>query len=410
MIEINKDVIFVQGYINGAIYDLNTERVYSVNKTGCDIIRSYVENQRAYNDNKYCIQLRENRLISEDFAPREYLLNNDKNKMNLEMAWLEITQACNMKCVHCYEGEVHKSSAETLNLCQWKDVVDQLARQKINRLIIIGGEPCVHRNILDIIEYASKYDFKIVLFTNASLIDECLFDCIVTHKINVKVSVYGGNATVHEKVTKSPGSFEKLKNTVERLVQRGISVEAAVILMRENQDDLENILALINALGMKYSRYDVIRQVYGGTQNEHIPTNNKLIDKVSLTKPNFRITKEQFGESQRNTCWYGKIVVTENGNVFPCEFERNIVYGNVKESTIEDILNGKLAKDMWHMDFSQIEHCQGCEYRYACKDCRPLGISVCGNIHTKNPRCCYEPLKGKWIKRDWQLPIKLQEL
>lgn len=407
MIEINKDVIFVQGYVNGAIYDLNTEKVYSVNKTGCEVVRAYSENPKDYYEDAYCVQLRNADLISRDFMPQEYLLDSGKDKMELEMAWLEITQACNMKCVHCYEGEVHKSSSETMTLSQWEGVIDQLAKQRINRLIIIGGEPCTHRNIRDIMEYASKYGFKIVLFTNASLIDEQLFNCIVDHKINVKVSVYGGNATVHEKVTKTPGSFEKLKSTVERLIDNGISVEAAVILMRENQDDLENIIKFVNALGMKYSRYDVIRQVYGGTQKEHVPTNNKLIDKVSLTKPNFHITKRKFNESQRNTCWYGKIVVTENGNVFPCEFERNIVYGNVKESTIEEILNGQTAKDMWHMDFSQVEDCQWCEYRYACKDCRPLGLSVCGDIHSKNPRCCYDPLKGEWIKRDWQLPIEI---
>lgn len=401
MIEINKDVIFVQGYVNGAIYDLNTERVYSINKAGCDVLSAYIENKSAYYEDEYCILLRNNGLISEDFIPHEYMLDSDKDTMKLEMAWLEITQACNMKCIHCYEGEVHRSATETLSLNQWKCVIDQLAKQRINRLIIIGGEPCIHKNIREIIEYASKFNFKIVLFTNASLIDESLFNCIIAYKVNVKVSVYGGSAPIHEMVTKTPGSFQRLRRTVERLIENGISVEAAVILMRENEDDLENILTFINALGMKYSRYDVIRQVYGGTQNEHIPTNTNLINKVSLTKPNFKVTKRRFHESQRNSCWYGKIVVAENGNVFPCEFERNIVYGNVKESTIEEILNGKIAKEMWHMDFSQIEQCQECEYRYACKDCRPLGISVCGSMHTKNPRCCYEPLRGEWVKRNW---------
>lgn len=406
MIEINKNVIFVQGHVNGAIYDLNTEKVYSVNKAGCEIVRAYVENPSAYCEAAYCMQLNQAGLINGDFTPQEYLLDSDKDNMELEMAWLEITQACNMKCVHCYEGEVHISSSETMTLSQWKSVIDQLAEQDINRLIIIGGEPCTHRNVKDIIEYASKFDFKIVLFTNASLIDDRLFRCIVDHKINVKVSVYGGSSEVHEKVTKTPGSFEKLKHTVERLIANGIVVEAAVILMRENQDDLDNIITFVNSLGMKYSRYDVIRQVYGGTQNAHVPTNNILIDKVSLTKPNFRITKKRFQDNQRNSCWYGKMVITENGNVFPCEFERNIVYGNVKESTIKEILNGKIAKDMWHMDFSKIEDCRECEYRYACKDCRPLGLSVCGNIHTKNPRCCYNPLTGEWVTRDWQLPIE----
>lgn len=118
MIEINKDVIFVQGYVNGAIYDLNTEKVYSVNKTGCEVVRAYSENPKDYYEDAYCVQLRNADLISRDFMPQEYLLDSGKDKMELEMAWLEITQACNMKCVHCYEGEVHKSSSETMTLSQ----------------------------------------------------------------------------------------------------------------------------------------------------------------------------------------------------------------------------------------------------------------------------------------------------
>ena len=33
MYEINKDVVFVKGYRNGAIYDFNTGKVFSVNHT-----------------------------------------------------------------------------------------------------------------------------------------------------------------------------------------------------------------------------------------------------------------------------------------------------------------------------------------------------------------------------------------
>ena len=48
------------------------------------------------------------------------------------------------------------------------------------------------------------------------------------------------------------------------------------------------------------------------------------------------------------------------------------------------------------MDFNFIEYCKDCEFRYSCKDCRPLGISVKGSITSQNPRCKYNPYTGEW--------------
>ena len=42
--------------------------------------------------------------------------------------------------------------------------------------------------------------------------------------------------------------------------------------------------------------------------------------------------------------------------------------------------------------------CKDCEYRFACKDCRPLAKSVDGCQNGKNPRCKYDPYTGNWNK------------
>ena len=44
MYEINKDVVFVQGAVNGAIYDFISEKVYSINYTACEIVKRYIFN------------------------------------------------------------------------------------------------------------------------------------------------------------------------------------------------------------------------------------------------------------------------------------------------------------------------------------------------------------------------------
>jgi predicted nucleotidyltransferase len=48
------------------------------------------------------------------------------------------------------------------------------------------------------------------------------------------------------------------------------------------------------------------------------------------------------------------------------------------------------------IDFSKINTCKDCEFRFACKDCRPLAFAENANISEKTPRCTYNPYEGKW--------------
>ena len=102
MFEINKDIIFVKGFTNGAIYNFNDNKVYSVNKSACNIIERYINNSNIESDINYLNILTRHKLISKSFLPSPYLIKNT-NKITLEMAWIEITQSCNLRCIHCYE-------------------------------------------------------------------------------------------------------------------------------------------------------------------------------------------------------------------------------------------------------------------------------------------------------------------
>ncbi len=396
MYRINESCVFVKGAKNGAIYDFITGKVYSVNAAACDILNRYISGKRYESDNDYLSKLEACDLISNRFLPTTYKEEPDKS-INMEVAWIEITNACNLRCVHCYEGTVHNNNTRSISLEMWKDVVDQLETLCTKRLIIIGGEPCCNPDVGEIILHSSQKNMDVTLFTNATLIDKRLLEIIVNSRIKVKISVYGPRADIHDGVTGLQGSFDRMLSAVTKMTNTGVSVSAAVIIMKENEDYAEETMRFCRSIGMKCSRYDVIREVCGGLQNEHVPSNKELLRNVYYTKPNFRADRIQFrNNNNRNSCWYGKIAIKENGDVIPCEFERNYIYGNIMYESLDSIIKSEKAQKMWFWDFSKIEGCAECEYRFACKDCRPLGKSVCGSYETKNPRCLYDPITGKW--------------
>ena len=83
----------------------------------------------------------------------------------------------------------------------------------------------------------------------------------------------------------------------------------------------------------------------------------------------------------------------------PCVFARNVSYGNVMELTIREILQQDMLKKCWGLIYDDIDGCKECEFRYACKDCRPVAYAKTGCLTEKNYKCLYNPLEGVWDER-----------
>lgn len=400
MLEVFDNVVYVRGAQKGAIYDFTTGKVYWINSNSCNLIEkiAFSDNSLSNEELEYISQLEKNRLYQTGYKIHEYYPQLDV-KPKLELAWLEIIQACNCKCLHCYQGNEHISAGPVLSLAEWKKVICELNELDVSRIVVIGGEPCIHEDLREILLELCKYKIRTTLFTNATCITLGLKDLLIQNRnnISVKVSLYGDNSATHDLITQSKGSFDKLVKNIKSLTANGVTVDIAVVAMRENQDNLENIQEFIQLIGANYSKFDVIRNVFGGTQNQHTPTSQKIISNSMFSYPNFKTNKTRFARNCfQNSCWYGKIAITDNGDVLPCVFERNIIYGNIKDNSLKDILKSPPLETSWNLSFDSIEYCKDCEFRYACKDCRPLGISVKGDIATKNPRCKYNPYLGKW--------------
>lgn len=400
MEQISNNVFFVQGHKNGAIYNLGSSEVFSINDVACKIIhRALAHEVLSDAELDYVSLLKKNGLWSDSFSPSDILSEIANEPEVFDVVWLEITQACNMRCLHCYEGCNHiaASNSKRLSLDEWKNIIDQIARLGTKRVVVIGGEPTIDARIVNFLEYLGETGLKTTLFTNASFKNTELVDVIYKYNIRVKFSIYGHTPEIHDLITCHPGSFQRLVNNIKNLLVRDISVTAAIVLMRENEDYKDEIDAFVKSLGITHYKFDVIREVYSGTQTIHNPLRPEIIKLGKITEPFFNLSANRFKLFyKKNTCWNKKLVVTETGVVLPCVFARSEEIGNLRNATLEEVLNSSALKHYWGYSFDNVNMCKECEFRYACKDCRPLAMAVRGNIEDKNPRCCYNPLNGEW--------------
>lgn len=98
-----------------------------------------------------------------------------------------------------------------------------------------------------------------------------------------------------------------------------------------------------------------------------------------------------------NGCLNRKIAVDVNGDIKNCPSMRT-VYGNISTHTLVDAVKRNEFKQMWGIHKDQIEVCKGCEFRYACSDCRAY-LEKPEDKYSKPLKCGYNPHTQEW--EDW---------
>lgn len=379
-----------QGY---ALYDLWAQNVYHLNQAAWNVIQRYINGENTFNESERPIID-----ILESIEFTNNLFNTSPSQITpvLTYAWLEITEACNMNCIHCYGewGHPIEKSDKYLTCDEWKNVIDRIWDVGCRSIQLIGGEPLISPYFSELLRYAYYKGMKhIDIFTNGTLINEKLIELFEETHSYIRVSLYGHTANIHDAITKHPGSFEKTIKNISLLEAHNIPVSIAVIIMDLNEKYTNEIEAFITQMGSH--GYDTIRQTTYGQQLKHAVSRSEVLKPRYQCKASFNTSRESFYKNQKwNSCWFGKIAITSKGDIIPCIFARECVLGNIRIDPSEKIKKEILKA--WSITKDQVTECCNCEYRYSCHDCRPLAKGLSGNLYAKYPRCCYDPANGIW--------------
>lgn len=382
------NVYLVEGKSKDCIYDLNNGKLYHLKKQGSELIKKLSINSFEITENSFIKFLIDNKLVRFSSKKSELLdIKSIGRESKIEFAWIEICDTCNLKCIHCYNESSIKSTNK-MSLDDFENVCLKLKEIDINKIQIIGGEPLLHPQIKEILLIANKYFDKIEVFTNGTLLNNELADLIKLLGINVALSVYSYKSEEHDKVTQVKGSHSKTTKAIALLNKKNIPYRIATVHMKGIDIGKRNTnLYSIN----KYK--DVIRLTGRGDKNMLTPylLRKRLITKKTFTQPiNFKDISTMVMGHQ---CFSKRLYISATLDVYPCVMERRLCHGNIKNSSIFDILN----KDILYLNKDKITECNNCEFRYACFDCRPNTI---GNINSKPYYCTYDVSNGIWYDID----------
>ncbi len=159
-------------------------------------------------------------------------------------AMFELTYRCNFQCIHCYLTDEQKRSSprEELKTEDIFNILEQLRDLGCFYLGFTGGEIFCRKDLLNILWYAKRLGFEVILLTSGSFIDEDIAEELSRLRPNkVDVSVHAMDKDVFEEITQTPGSYGKVFNAIRLLHEKGVPLCIKSCGLLENKNEIVKI-------------------------------------------------------------------------------------------------------------------------------------------------------------------------
>ncbi len=145
-----------------------------------------------------------------------------------------------------------KKPEENKIIEQIKQEIELSKGEGINEVIFEGGNPLLHPDIFEILNFARKQDFKVVgIDTEADSLDniKTILDLLKNGVNEFIINVCGSNEKEHDYLVNKKGSFKKTIRAILNLTYLNQEFWIRIIISKKNYVHLKEMIDLINGLG-----------------------------------------------------------------------------------------------------------------------------------------------------------------
>jgi radical SAM protein len=342
----------------------------------------------------------------------------------------EVTQACDLSCVHCRASAQPKRSPFELSTEEGKRLIDEIAAMEVPVFVLTGGDPIKRPDLFELIEHAAKVGVRVSLTPSATP----LLTRDVIHRLKqsglarLAVSLDGSNAEVHDAFRGMSGSFQRTMKAIEWANEVGLPVQINTTFSRRNVEDFESIAALIER--KKITLWSVFFLVPTGrgklddllsaeefenifaklhelSQRApfHIKTTEAqhyrryILQRQVAERRNGKQPSQAFPAKVQDTVGRaprglndgkGFVFVSHMGEVFPSGF-LPFFGGNVRSDSLSRIYRESPIFQQLRDPYQLGGKCGACEFRHICGGSRARAFAMTGDPLAEEPCCSYVP-------------------
>lgn len=303
----------------------------------------------------------------------------------------EVTQQCNLQCVHCSSSGGGERAPGELSTADALHLVDELAASlHVYRLVISGGEPLLRKDVFTIMRKATAVGLKLSLFTNGTLLTDSVLDLLNDIGIDyLQVGVFTADRLYGiSQLNLAHRLFETVKKAKNFNFKIGISIPI-------HHQTFNEVLSMVDAfLELQPDSLCLSRFVPAGR--------GTLFAEELLLSQAERRTLALLGQRLREEghtiildepltdphgCQAGISVcgISSAGELYPCPLLR-LSLGNVNSSSTAELWQkSELIKNLKKRALKG--RCGECTIKQQCGGCRGLAFSLRGDCLAEDPQC-----------------------
>ncbi|MCL5265014.1 MAG: radical SAM protein [Chloroflexi bacterium] len=266
---------------------------------------------------------------------------------------IETSGSCNLRCVMCPQS-TQPQARGLMDFGVFRTAIDEVKGYVINADLFGGGEPLLHPEIVQMVEYASRAGIRVRLHTNATRLTEKLSTQLINAGVDfLSFSFDGYDKETYESVRVNARFEETLENvkTFLRIKKERNAKKPYTVLQTIEPDG--------NYRGLRHD----FRQQFAS-----LPLNEFKV----IAKHNYggKVGGLE-GVSSKNysPCtflWYASFVLWD-GTIVPCcvDWWAEYPLGKVPETKLLDAWNGEmmleLRRKLAQGQYSDVRLCRGCD-------------------------------------------------
>ncbi len=374
-------------------------------------------------------------------SPRAGRPKLDFNERPFIVIW-EVTQACDLACVHCRAMAQPYRNPLELSTEEGKRLIDEIAAMQVPVFVLTGGDPLKRPDIYDLVEYATGRGVRTSLTPSATplLTREAISELQRRGLARLAVSLDGSSAEIHDAFRRVAGSYAWTLRGIRWAREQGLPVQINTTITRQNLADFDATVRLLETLDIAlWSVFFLVPTGRGRTSDlisadEFEEVFARLHDVSRRVKFDIKTTEAQHyrryllqqrtaerrgAEAARGEAATpdglprraypgldasdgigraprglndakGFVFVSHFGEVFPSGF-LPVSAGNVRRQSLADIYrNSPLFVSL--RDTSQLKgKCGVCEFRNVCGGSRARAYALTGDPLAEEPCCVYQP-------------------
>lgn len=338
-------------------------------------------------------------------------------KYQLEKCSWNITEKCNLNCMHCSEKK--HSFGEELSTEEALDLAGQIGGLGVEWVTFTGGEPFCREDWDKIALRLWEQGVKVEIISNGTFVDEALIGKLKkSHVRHVALSV-DGTKEVHDRI-REKGVFAQCGNAFGLLKKAGISRAAVTTLMKHNLGELKTLKEILIEWEVPIWQLQIGVPVGGLGDNRDALLEPKdvanVIDFCYETAMEGRIgiapadgigyyTKKEtivrgmFCDDTAPPVWHGcragisSLTIRSDGNIVGISMcAEKDSQGNVRDRSLREIWEDENSFALLRRFRPQrMEgYCGRCRYVSWCKGgCMIMKLGFGGSVYAENKYCAY---------------------